>query len=245
MTEEIVIPPEYYNFIIGAGGKLISSIMEECGNVSIKFPTPESKSDKVTIRGPKEDVQKAKQQLIEMSNERQQSSFTAEVRAKQQHHKFLIGKNGASIRKIRDNTGARIVFPTSTDEDKEVITIIGRKDSVEAARQQLELIIKDIDNIVEDEITVDPKHHRYFVAKRGEVLHRIAEECGGLLISFPRPGVESDRVTLKGARNCIDAAKQRIQELIHNLENQVSSIKLKTFENSFFVVDYFFRSKPK
>ncbi|XP_055686275.1 vigilin [Lutzomyia longipalpis] len=222
VTEEIVIPPEYYNFIIGAGGKLISSIMEECGNVSIKFPSPESKSDKVTIRGPKEDVQKAKQQLIEMSNERQQSSFTAEVRAKQQHHKFLIGKNGASIRKIRDNTGARIVFPTSTDEDKEVITIIGRKDSVEAARQQLELIIKDIDNIVEDEITVDPKHHRYFVAKRGEVLHRIAEECGGLLISFPRPGVDSDRVTLKGARNCIDAAKQRIQELIHNLENQVT-----------------------
>ncbi|GAB0100838.1 vigilin [Sergentomyia squamirostris] len=222
VTEEIVIPPEYYNFIIGAGGKLISAIMEECGNVSIKFPTPESKSDKVTIRGPKEDVQKAKQQLIEMSNERQQSSYTAEVRAKQQHHKFLIGKNGASIRKIRDNTGARIVFPTSTDDDKEIITIIGRKDSVEAAKQQLELIIKDIDNIVEDEITVDPKHHRYFVAKRGEVLHRISEECGGLLISFPRPGVDSDRVTLKGARNCIEAAKQRILELIHNLENQVT-----------------------
>ena len=50
-----------------------------------------------------------------------------QVRAKQQHHRFLIGRNGANIRKIRDATGARIIFPTDKDEDKELITIIGKK----------------------------------------------------------------------------------------------------------------------
>lgn len=222
VSEEIVIPPKFYNSIIGAGGKLISSIMEECGGVTIKFPSPESKSDKVTIRGPKEDVEKAKAQLIELSNERELSSFSAEVRAKQQHHKFLIGKNGASIRKIRDSTGARIVFPGNNDEDKEVITILGKKESVEAARIQLEAVIKDIDNITEGEMTVDPKYHKHFVARRGEVLHRIAEECGGVSISFPRPGTDSDRVTLKGAKDCIDAAIQRILEIVSDLENMVT-----------------------
>lgn len=63
VTEELTIPPKYYNSIIGAGGKLISAIIEECGNVSIKFPTTESNSDKVVIRGPKEDVEKAKVRL--------------------------------------------------------------------------------------------------------------------------------------------------------------------------------------
>lgn len=222
VSEEIVIPPKFYNSIIGAGGKLISSIMEECGGVTIKFPSPESKSDKVTIRGPKEDVEKAKAQLIELSNERELSSFSAEVRAKQQHHKFLIGKNGASIRKIRDSTGARIVFPGNNDEDKEVITILGKKESVEAARIQLEAVIKDIDNITEGEMTVEPKYHKHFVARRGEVLHRIAEECGGVSISFPRPGTDSDRVTLKGAKDCIDAAIQRILEIVTDLENMVT-----------------------
>lgn len=72
------------------------------------------------IRGPKDDVEKAKQQLLELSNERQLSSVSAEVRAKPQHHKFLIGKSGANIKRIRDNTGARIIFPTDKDEDKEV-----------------------------------------------------------------------------------------------------------------------------
>lgn len=81
--------------------------------------------------------------MIELSNERQQSSFSAEVRAKPQHHKFLIGKNGASIKEIRDQTGARIIFPSSTDEDKEVITIIGKEENVLAAKAQLEAIIKN------------------------------------------------------------------------------------------------------
>ena len=50
------------------------------------------------------------------------------------------------------------------------------------------------DNVVEETMTVDAKHHRYFVAKRGEVLRNIGEEFGGVVVSFPRPGVTSDKV---------------------------------------------------
>lgn len=87
---------------------------------------------------------KACQQLQELATERQLSSYSAEVRAKQQHHKYLIGKNGANIKKIRENTGARIVFPTDKDEDKEAITIIGKQEAVEHAKAELEAIIKEI-----------------------------------------------------------------------------------------------------
>ena len=44
--------------------------MEECGGVIIRFPDAGSTSDKVTIRGPKEDVEHAKKQLLELTNER-------------------------------------------------------------------------------------------------------------------------------------------------------------------------------
>ncbi|XP_049810317.1 vigilin [Schistocerca nitens] len=222
VTEEITIPPKFYNSLIGAGGKLIHTIMDECGGVNIKFPPAESNSDKVTVRGPKDDVEKACQQLRELLNERQLSSYTAEVRAKPQHHKFLIGKNGAKIKKIRDTTGARIAFPTEDDQDKEAIMIIGRKEAVEKAKALLEEDIKEIDNTVESEMTVDPKHHRHFVMRRGEVLNRISEEFGDVKISFPRPGVSSDRVVLKGAKEFIELAKQRIQEIVTDLESRVT-----------------------
>jgi polyribonucleotide nucleotidyltransferase len=222
VTEEIIIPPKFYNSLIGAKGKLIHSIMEDCGGVAIKFPSADSKSDKVTIRGPKDDVDRAKQQLLDLANERQLASFTAEVRAKAQHHKFLIGKNGAKIKKIRDSTGARIVFPSSTDDDREIITIIGKKEAVEEAKAALQATIKDIDNIIESEMSVEPRHHKHFVARRGEVLHRISDEYGGVMISFPRSGVDSDRVVLKGSKECIEAAKQRISEIIQDLESMVT-----------------------
>lgn len=219
---EIQIPPKYHNSIIGAKGRLIRSVMEECGGVSIKFPPEGSKSDKVLIRGPKDDVEKAKKQLLELSSEKEISGFTAEIRAKPEHHRFLIGRGGVSIRKVREETGARIVFPAAKDDDKELITIIGKKESVELAKQQLLKSIKDLDNISEGEVHVDPKWHKHFVAKRGEVLQEIAKEYGGVVVSFPRSGVNSNRVVLKGAKDCVEAAKARILEIVHDLESMVT-----------------------
>lgn len=81
--------------------------MDECGDVHVHFPAEGEKSDTVTIRGVKEDVEKAKAQLLEMAShnekqlaERQLSSFTAEVRAKPEFHRYLIGRGGANISKV-------------------------------------------------------------------------------------------------------------------------------------------------
>ncbi|KAJ8936997.1 hypothetical protein NQ314_012079 [Rhamnusium bicolor] len=200
VSEEITIPPKFYNSLIGAKGKLIHSIMEDCGGVAIKFPSADSKSDKVTIRGPKEDVDRAKQQLLDLANERQLASYTAEVRAKSQHHKFLIAQT--------------MIVKLSR--------LLAKKDAVEEAKAALEATIKDIDNIIESDMQVEPRHHKHFVARRGEVLHKITEDCGGVMISFPRSGVESDRVVLKGPKECIEAAKERINEIIRDLESMVT-----------------------
>merc|ERR1711970_1136672 len=182
-TKEIKIPAKIHNTVIGAGGKLIQSIMSECGGVAIKFPENGSGSDLVTVRGPVDDVEKAVKLLKELSDEKQLSGISVEVKAKPQHHKFLIGRAGVHIQKIRDETGERI-------------TIVGTKEAVAAAKTIVEARVKELDNIVEDSMTVDPKHHKHFVARRGEVLRRIGDEFGGVVVSFPRNGVAGDRVNL-------------------------------------------------
>lgn len=224
VSVDIEIPHKIHNTMIGSGGKLIQSVMDDCGGVSIKFPPSDAKvdKDKVTIRGPKDDVEKARQTLLEMSQDKQLSSMSAEVRAKAEHHKFLIGRHGSNVQAIRDKTGARIIFPSEKDKDRELITILGTKEAVAAAKEELESKIRGLDNVVEDTMVVDPKHHRHFVARRGEVLRNIGEEFGGVIVSFPRAGVSSDKVTLKGAKNCVEAAKARIEEIVTDLENQVT-----------------------
>ncbi|KAK2538717.1 Hdlbp [Columba livia] len=219
---EVSIPSKLHNSLIGAKGRFIRSIMEECGGVHIHFPTEGSGSDTVTIRGPAQDVEKAKKQLLHLAEEKQTKSYTVDLRAKPEYHKFLIGKGGGNIRKVRDNTGARIIFPTSEDKDQELITIMGTEDAVKEAQKELEALIKNLDNVVEDSMVVDPKHHRHFVIRRGQVLREIADEYGGVMVSFPRSGTQSDKVTLKGAKDCVEAAKKRIQEIIEDLEAQVT-----------------------
>jgi len=222
VTKDLKIPSKIHNTVIGKGGKLIQSIMTECGGVAIKFPEPNSGSDLVTVRGPVDDVEKAVKLLKELSDEKQLSGVTVEVKARPQHHKFLIGRGGSNIQKIRDTTGARIIFPGAGDEDKESIILVGTKEAVDAAKKELEGKIKELDDIVEDSMTVDPKHHRHFVARRGEILRQIGEEFGGVVISFPRNGVASDKVSLKGAKNCIGGAMTRIAEIVQDLEEMVT-----------------------
>ncbi|XP_072896689.1 high density lipoprotein binding protein a isoform X1 [Hemitrygon akajei] len=219
---EVCIPAKLHNSLIGAKGRFVRSIMEECGGVHIHFPTEGSGSDTVTIRGPTEEVDKAKKQLIHLAEEKQIKNYTCELRAKPEYHKFLIGRGGANIRKVRDNTGARIIFPMADDKEQELITIVGTEEAVKDAQKELEVLIKSLEEVVEDEMIVDPKHHRYFVIRRGQVLRDIADEYGGVMVSFPRTGTQSDKVTLKGAKDCVEAAKKRMQEIIEDLEAQVT-----------------------
>ena len=64
------IPAKFHQSLIGAKGRLVRAIMDECGGVHIHFPSEGSKSDKVTIRGPKEEVDRAKEKLTELANEK-------------------------------------------------------------------------------------------------------------------------------------------------------------------------------
>uniref|UniRef100_A0A671SVC8 Vigilin n=1 Tax=Sinocyclocheilus anshuiensis TaxID=1608454 RepID=A0A671SVC8_9TELE len=210
------------NRILAIQKELAYFKMEECGGVHIHFPTEGSGIDAVTIRGPVEEVEKAKKQLLSLAEDKQTKNHTVELRAKPEYHKFLIGKGGGNIRKVRDSTGARIIFPTAEDKDQELITVIGTEEAVAEAQKELEALIKSLDNIVEDFMIVDPKHHRFFVARRGQVLREIADEYGGIIVSFPRTASQSDKVTLKGAKECVEAAKKRMLELIEDLDAHVT-----------------------
>ena len=114
------------------------------------------------------------------------------------------------------------MFPNYKDEDKELITIIGKKEQVASAKEILEKRIKELENITEVTVNVAPRHHYHFVSKRGEVLRTIGEQYGGVNVYIPKNGSNSDVVTIKGAHECVDGAKQRILEIVAELESRVT-----------------------
>lgn len=78
-----------------------------------------------------------------------QEHHTLELRCKPEYHRFLIGRQGSNIRRVRDQFGARIIFPQkSSDDDSETVMIIGTKEKAMAAKEHLEKLIKDLVRVV-------------------------------------------------------------------------------------------------
>jgi len=220
--DAILIPARFHNSIIGAKGKLIRSIMEDCGGVTISFPPEGSNSDKVTIRGVADDVAKAKKQLTALASERQINGHCEELKADTKFHKFLIGRKGGNIAKIREQHNVRVVFPGPQEKDQEVITIIGKEEDTKRALGELKAIIEELMAVDQINFDVEQKYHRHFVARRGQILKDLAEEFGGVMVSFPRPGVDSTLVTIKGPKECVHGAKAKILEMVAELDAQVT-----------------------
>jgi len=155
---------------------------------------------------------RAKEMLLSAAEECKINSFEAEVHVEPQHRRILQRRGG--VRKIMDRTRTRISLPGDRDDDKEPIIIIGREENVKIAKEELLALIQEVSNFVVDHIDVDPKHHRHFRTRRGEVVHRISRECGGVNISFPDQGSGSSTVSLEGTRENVDAAIAKIKEAV-------------------------------
>ena len=76
VTDTIDIDPKFHNAIIGSKGKVLKDIVQQCGGVAVNFPK-EKGSSKVSIRGDREDVEKAKKNLLELANEKVRQTVTA------------------------------------------------------------------------------------------------------------------------------------------------------------------------
>ena len=62
--------------------------MEECGGVIIRFPEEGSTKDRVIIRGPKDDVESAKKQLLELADQIVSCIITIKIRKIQIQESF-------------------------------------------------------------------------------------------------------------------------------------------------------------
>jgi polyribonucleotide nucleotidyltransferase len=223
--QDIIIPHKHHNNLIGANGRLIQSIEQECDNASITFPEAGKQSDKVTIRGTKEGVQKAKAQLLELSKDMALNGHEDHLPCPRQFHKFIIGKGGNNINQLREKYNFR-AFVQNEGEGVacDQITLIGKKENVLKAKQELEKLITSLQNTIESTVQVPQKHHLHFVTRKGQVIRDISDEYSNVNISFPAKGaVENpETVVLKGSKECVEGAKARILEIVQNLESQIS-----------------------
>ncbi|KAL6041523.1 hypothetical protein STEG23_029411 [Scotinomys teguina] len=221
--EEISIPPNLYKYLTHPKECLINSIIEECGKVYLHFPRNKSGLHKVIIIGSVESVEKTKTKLLKLAEDEQAKSYSGTVHVKSQYHQFLVNENGGNISKVCEETGTCVILPKLKNKDQEFITITGTEEAVKEVQKRLEVLVKDLEIEVEDYIIINSKFHRYFVMKRRQLLREMAEEYGGVVITFSYAGKQSTKVTMRGAKACVEAAKKHIQDVFQPLGSHVTT----------------------
>lgn len=214
--EEISIDPKLHNTLIGAKGRIIRSIIDESGSVQVRFPSADNPSEKVSIRGEKADVLKAKEKLLSMAHEKELESFCIEIPAKADYHRFLIGKKGSNVQKLKKEFGVNYAFPRSDEKDQDTITIMGRQEQVEKAAENLRESIKELDNTAEDEIKIDSEFFKKVTSR--STIDQMTNELGGIKI-VPRPS--SNTVKISGPKSCVEEFKSKMEAMIDDLKAQV------------------------
>jgi len=222
----VEIAHQLHTALIGRGGAIIRQIRKDCGGVLINFP-PESNganaNNRITLKGPRDEIEKAKKELIKLAKQKNEMTYSEDVPAKLEYHRFLVGKNGQNINNLRDKYNVRILFPSSKDnnnnKDQDTITIIGKEENVKQVRVEIEQTLKNLEEQITDEINVDQKWHKNFTVKRAKLINKISEDNCNVKISFPKN--DSNVVVLKGPRDAITSAKKQILEIVYEFENQV------------------------
>jgi rRNA processing protein Krr1/Pno1 len=223
-TTDLSIDPQYYPQIIGTKGKNLEEVRSKFHNVQIKFPEANGKSDKVTIQGNKDDVEKCSKFL----QQKVKDLHSAEINVPKRLYPMLIGKGGANIQRLREKTpDVRIDIPSIDDtNDSTPIRLSGKKADVEKARKTLEEHINQLntsmENSIEQHITIDPKYHVRFFQNKRKLLNDLQQQYGDMLIKLPERSTNSDQVLLRGPKETIEQVRKRLEELIDTWENTIT-----------------------
>lgn len=232
-TEIVKIKREIQPALIGSGGKYAIRLEEKYG-VKLSFPRDgkDQKPDEVTIRGGKKGVAAAKAELVEAAAFEAESRQSATFTIPQKAVAFIVGKSGATINGIKDDTGAQIDIDKNTGEDgKTSVTVRGDKKAITAAKAAVLELVKEFGDEITVTLTIEPKYHRTLIGQGGQKLRDLIAEAGGPaeafkqagLVTFPRQGDEvTDQVRLRGDAKVVKAIQDALEKEVAQLKNTVT-----------------------
>ena len=189
-SETLKIPTEFHASLIGQNGKYAIRLEEKYG-VKITFPrgfwengetrTREAlKPDEVLVKGGKKGVAGAKSELLEALEFEKESNkvlqFTVPTRAVAR----ILGRGGANINQIKDDTGAQIDIDRATDDNAMTnVSVRGTKEAIGAAKTAILEIAEQVGEEATASLVIETKFHRAIIGAGGQSLKDLIVRCGG------------------------------------------------------------------
>ncbi|KAH9979180.1 SCP160 protein [Russula compacta] len=210
-------------------------------NVKITFPRGLSentegrsrehlKPDEVFVKGGKRGVAGAKSELLEAAEFEKESNNVIHFSVPARAIPRILGRGGATIKQIKDDTDALIDLDKAEDGSGATITCRGSKSAIAAAKTAIQSIVDQVGEEATEVLTIENKFHRTLIGGGGQGLRNLIVRCGGPadpkaqagLVRFPRPGEEpKDEVRLRGEPTLVKKLKAELEKVTADLRDRV------------------------
>ena len=121
----------------------------------------------VSLSGSVDGIAYAKDQLQKLNEDLDSITSVQTIAVKAPCHKFLLSSYGVHSKLQRQKLGVRIILPDSTDTNRDLIYIFGRKKDAQ-----------DVKKLVEDVAVKLSKHYRQSIPVPAEYTNRFTEMRG-------------------------------------------------------------------
>jgi transcription antitermination factor NusA-like protein len=159
--------------LIGKGGSKIREL-EKSTETTVDV---DREGGQLRLSGEPEAVQRAKAQLIEQLETIRREH--AELEVPQDAVPSLVGKKGANIGRIREESGANIDIGTNGASGKTSIRLRGAEEQVAKAKELIQTFVSDwLRTNISEEVSVQEQQIRLIVGKGGSTVKHIHDESG-------------------------------------------------------------------
>uniref|UniRef100_A0AAQ5ZYC7 K Homology domain-containing protein n=1 Tax=Amphiprion ocellaris TaxID=80972 RepID=A0AAQ5ZYC7_AMPOC len=224
-SEEFKVPDGMVGFIIGRGGEQISRLQQESGCKIQIAPDSGGMPDRsVTLTGPPESIQTAKQLLTEIVEKgRPAPAFhhndgpgmtVQEIMVPASKAGLVIGKGGETIKSLQERAGVKMVMiqdgPQNTGADKP-LRISGEPFKVQQAKEMVMELIRD-QGFREQRVGI-------VIGRNGEMIKKIQNDTGVRIQFKPDDGSTPDRIAqIMGPPDQAQHAAEIISDLLRSVQ---------------------------
>ncbi|KAJ1732999.1 hypothetical protein LPJ72_003106 [Coemansia sp. Benny D160-2] len=246
-ADTVAVPAAIHRALIGAGGRYVKKL-EDKYTVRIQFPSarrdafaagaadddaPALGPDEIRIRGGRASLDAAKAELLELAAYEAEHNHTARFSVPADCLPHIVGRAGASINEIKDDSDTRISFGDPRDGAVEA-TVVGTRGGVRSAREAIEAVVAQHAAQADAVVHVPSRHHRFLIGSQGARVRELVRAAGGdpdattgalaCRVQFPRASEKSDEIRLRGDRAVVDALRQRIEQLVAERERMTTVV---------------------
>eukprot|EP00056_Hartaetosiga_gracilis_P003044 m.59137 g.59137 ORF g.59137 m.59137 type:complete len:1177 (+) comp11308_c0_seq1:177-3707(+) len=229
-SETVHVFRMFHTNIIGKNGEVIKKIREKT-NVRINVPSVEEESDNIVLTGLKENVAKAKVEILAIQDSAG-NIVTKELNIDPKYHSTIRGAGGKILESLQAELSVLITVPGAKEKSTKV-KVYGPSDSVDVATSTiLKLATDESLAATTQEIDCPRKFVTRVRGKDRASAKAIVEESGVVHLAFPPRRSKNEKIIAIGSKDACAAAKKLIDDRVAELIKSVT--KELEMDNKYF-----------